>query len=237
MAISMKMLLGGAAIAGAALLVALSSGAKDAAPTAQAPKAAQEAGQMQAPSAPEAVVLPLEERGYHIGDIVLGSPDASVEIVEYISLTCPHCASFHIDSFPQIKKDYVETGKVRVVIREAYFDQQGLWAAVVARCGGESRTYAFVDAFLRQQKQWSRQSSADAVMDEIRRIGRTGGLSNERMDACMGDREFMVTLVEHYQENAKRDELPATPYFLVNGEPVRGAISAEDLAQIIDAKL
>ena len=72
-----------------------------------------------------------------LGDVVLGDAEAPVTIIEYASLTCPHCSSFHINTWPQVKEAYVDTGKVKFILREAYFDKQGLWASMTARCGGE----------------------------------------------------------------------------------------------------
>ena len=78
-----------------------------------------------------------------IPDMVIGAADAPVEVIEYASYTCPHCASFHANQFPQLKENYIDTGKIRFVYREVYFDRFGLWASMVARCGGQERFLPF----------------------------------------------------------------------------------------------
>jgi len=92
-----------------------------------------------------------QEATIEIQDMVMGAEDAPVEIIEYASFTCPHCARFHADVWPQLKADYVETGKVRFIYREVYFDRFGLWASMIARCGGEGRFFAFTDLIYKEQ--------------------------------------------------------------------------------------
>ena len=74
-----------------------------------------------------------------IVEMVQGAEDAPVEIIEYASYTCPHCANFHQGAYKQLKKDFIDTGKVKFIYREVYFDRYGLWASMVARCGGPAR--------------------------------------------------------------------------------------------------
>src|SRR6056297_2381020 len=91
-----------------------------------------------------------------IAGMSIGAEDAPVTIVEYASFTCPHCADFHDGVFQRIKEDYVDTGKVRFEHREVYFDRYGLWASMVARCGGEQRYFGIVDMIYDQQSEWAR---------------------------------------------------------------------------------
>lgn len=191
----------------------------------------------QAGAAETAATPSVTEDGYAMGDVILGDPDAPVTIVEYASLTCPHCATFHLETLPTIKADYIDTGKAKLLVREVYFDAFGLWAAALARCGGADKYHAFLDTLFEQQRAWTRVPTQEAVVTELRRIGQLGGLSGERVDACLTDQVFMNTLVETYQTHNARDNIEATPTFLVNGERVRGAVGADQLAAIIDAQL
>lgn len=168
------------------------------------------------------------------GDIVLGDADAPVEVIEYASFTCPHCAAFHQNTWPEFKKQYVDTGKVRFIMREVYFDPYGLWAGMIARCGGEEGYYPLVDAFLKRQRDWAR---AEDVAAEIQKIGRLNGLSSEAMRACLSDRAYAETLVGAYQENAQRDGVQSTPSFLINGELVSGNMGFDELAALVDRHL
>jgi protein-disulfide isomerase len=171
-----------------------------------------------------------------MAEMVLGSPDAPVEIVEYASMTCPHCATFHVDVLPKLKAEYIDTGKVRLVLREVYFDRFGLWATMVARCGGEARYFGIVDEIFRTQRDWSRAGDDAAVAAALRRIGKLANLTDEEINACMSDQAFANALVQAYQENAKRDGIESTPTFLINGEKT-GNKPWEALKAQIDAVL
>jgi protein-disulfide isomerase len=178
--------------------------------------------------------VPLEERGYALGDMTMGDPDAPVKIIEYASLTCGHCANFHNRTWPEIKERYVDTGKVHLTFREVYFDQFGLWTSMIARCGGEQTFFPFIDAFMKSQRDWAR---ADDVVAEITRIGRVGGLPAERMQACLTDEAFMERLVVDYQREAGADDVSSTPTFIINGDKITGDRSVEDFAQLIEDRL
>ena len=184
---------------------------------------------------PAAAQTALADRGYALGDMVLGSPDAPLTIVEYSSFTCPHCANFHTQTLPAIKEKYIDTGKVRIVFREAYFDQYGLWASMLARCGGEATFFGYVDTLFARLQEWAR---AENIVDELQRIGRLGGLPAERIQQCLTDEEFMRTLVESYQTNAQADGLRATPSFKFgDGALVSGAMGVEAFSQLIEDNL
>ncbi len=178
--------------------------------------------------------VPLEERGYALGDMTMGDPDAPVKIVEYTSMTCGHCANFHNRTWPEIRERYVDTGKVHLTFREVYFDQFGLWTSMIARCGGEQAFFPFIDAFMKSQGDWAR---ADDVVAEITRIGRVGGLPAERMQACLTDEAFMERLVADYQRAAGADDVSSTPTFIINGDKITGDRSVEDFAQLIEDRL
>lgn len=169
-----------------------------------------------------------------LGDVVLGDADAPVTIIEYASLTCPHCSSFHINTWPQVKEAYVDTGKVKFILREVYFDKEGLWASMTARCGGEKGYYPMMDTFLKQQREWTR---SDNIGEAIQQIGRRAGLSNDQLSACLADREYAKTLLEAYQTNAAADEIRSTPSFIIDGEVHSGSMSFEEFSELVDAAL
>lgn len=176
----------------------------------------------------------LAEKGYAVGEMTMGDPDAPVTIVEYASLTCGHCANFHTRTWPEIKERYVETGQARLIFREVYFDQFGLWASMLSRCGGEEAFFPMLDMFLSRQQEWTR---AEEPVAELTRLARLGGLSQERIQACLTDEAFMTRLVEDYQRNAGADEVNSTPTFLINGEKHTGDMSVEDFAALIETHL
>lgn len=171
-----------------------------------------------------------------IPDMVIGNPNATVEIIEYASYTCPHCATFHTTVYKQLKADYIDTGKIKFVFREVYFDRFGLWASLVARCGGEDKFFGITDLIFAGQAQWSRAGEPAAIVDELRKIGRLAGLDNEKLEACLQDGEQAQSLVAWYQENAEADEINSTPSFVINGKKYSN-MAYPAMKEIIDEAL
>ena len=113
-----------------------------------------------------------------VAEMVLGNADAPITIVEYASFTCPHCAHFHETVFKDLKKDYIDTGKVKFVYREVFFDRYGLWAAMVARCGGETRYFGINAMLFEQQKTWAGTDDPATAVENLKKIGRTAGMDD-----------------------------------------------------------
>jgi len=171
-----------------------------------------------------------------ITDFSVGSPDAKVTITEYASFTCPHCANFHATVWPQLKTDYIDTGKVLFTYREVYFDRYGLWAAMVARCGGEMRYFGIVDMLFDQQQEWAASDDPNVVVGNLRTIGKAAGLDDASLDACMKDGAKAEAMVAHFETNMQADEIEGTPSFIINGEK-HSNMSYEDMKAIIETKL
>lgn len=171
-----------------------------------------------------------------ITDFSLGSPDAKVEIIEYASFTCPHCANFHANVWPQLKTDYIDTGKVRFTYREVYFDRYGLWAAMVARCGGEMRYFGIADMLFEQQQEWAASDDPNVVVANLRTIGKTAGLDDATLDACLKDGAKAEAMVKHFETNFEADGVEGTPTFIINGEK-HSNMSFDDMKAILDEKL
>lgn len=171
-----------------------------------------------------------------IQDMVLGDPDAPVEVIEYASFTCPHCANFHTSVFKDLKTNYIDTGKVKFIYREVYFDKYGMWASMIARCGGPEKYFGIVDMIYKSQGTWSRAGSDAAIADELRKIGLLAGISKDELEACLTDGEQLRALVEWYQANATRDEINSTPSFLVNGTK-QSNMNYADFSALLDKEL
>lgn len=175
-------------------------------------------------------------------DMTVGSADAPVTIIEYSSFTCPHCANFNQGVYQQIYQNYVDTGVVRIVKREVYFDAYGLWAGLMARCGGPERYLGIVEMLFQTQRDWVRptptagQSEAEAVAEALRRIGRRAGMNDAEMNACLSDRGMATAMMETYRINAERDQVRATPSFVINGRPYSNMSYAEFEAAIATAR-
>jgi len=171
-----------------------------------------------------------------IPDMVLGAADAPVEIIEYASFTCPHCATFHAEVLPQLKADYIDTGKVRLIYREVYFDRFGLWGSMIARCGGEARYFDIANLFYEKQREWTASGDPVIIIAELRKLAKTTGMTDEALDACMSDANMAQRLVSWYQTNAERDDIRSTPSFVIDGEN-NANIPYARFREIIDAKV
>ncbi|WP_170341279.1 DsbA family protein [Ruegeria arenilitoris] len=171
-----------------------------------------------------------------IVEMVQGAEDAPVEIIEYASYTCPHCANFHQGPYKQLKKEYIDTGKVKFIYREVYFDRYGIWASMVARCGGPEKFFGITDLIYQGQSEWTRAGGPAEIVEELRKIGRLAGLSNDQLEACLQDGTKAQTLVAWYQKNAEQDGIQATPSFVVNGKKVDNQ-SYDEFKALIEKEL
>lgn len=172
-----------------------------------------------------------------VPDMILGQAEAPVTVVEYASFTCPHCANFHETVWDEFKKNYIDTGKVKFVYREVYFDKFGLWAAAVARCGGPEKYFGVSDMLYDGQKDWLASGEDAGIADALRKIGVSAGMSADQVNACLSDNAKMQAMVTAYQTNAATDKVESTPTFLINGEAHTGSMPYADFAALLDAKL
>ena len=169
-----------------------------------------------------------------ITDMVLGSEDAPITMIEYASYTCPHCRSFHQGAFKNLKADYIDKGKVRFTYREIYFDRYGLWGSIIARCGGQNKFFAISDLIYTKQSEWTKGTPAE-IADNLRRIGITAGLSQDAVQACFSDGQKAQNLVAWYEENRAADGIASTPSFVINGIKYAN-MSYEEFKKILDAQ-
>ena len=160
-------------------------------------------------------------------EMSMGAPDAPVTMIEYLMFTCPHCAAFHRDVFPQIKANFVDTGKVRVIFREVYFNRPSLWAAMVARCAPQDRYFGIADLLFQRQSAWAGASDTNVMLAELYSIGRQAGMTDEEMNTCLADRGFAEALVAEFQTHAAADSIDATPSFVIDGQKFSNAGYAE----------
>jgi protein-disulfide isomerase len=166
-----------------------------------------------------------------VPDMVLGDPEAPIKIVEYASLTCPHCASFHNDILPRLKADYIDTGKARLIYRDFPLDRVALQAAVIARCAGDDRFFAFIDVLYGTQGSWAR---ASQPIDAMAAVVRVGGLKREAIDACLADKALVDGILAVRLRGDKDFGVNSTPTFIINGEKVIGALNYERFKDILD---
>lgn len=167
-------------------------------------------------------------------DMSLGDPDAPVKIVEYMSMTCPHCADFHNDTFKRIVADYVDTGKVQFIVREFPFDPRATAAAMLARCAPDDKFFPMVDVLMRQQANWARaQDAASALFD----ISKLAGFTQESFEACLTNQKLVDDVNAVRKKAAEEFGVNSTPTFLINGKRYPGNMSVETMSALIDSLL
>ncbi|MBN2907450.1 MAG: DsbA family protein [Rhodobacteraceae bacterium] len=171
-----------------------------------------------------------------IAPYTLGNPDAPIKLTEYASFTCGHCAHFHDDVFKKLKAEYIDTGKVYFTYREIYWDPYAIWAGMLARCGGEMRFFGIVSILYEKQREWIDPKDSAKTADNLRQIGRTAGLTEDAMNACLSDAAMATALRDTSDQISKRDGIEGTPSMMIDGE-LHKNMSYSKLKEILDAKL
>jgi protein-disulfide isomerase len=164
-----------------------------------------------------------------LGDKVLGRTDAPVTIVEYASATCPHCAAFHKDVFPQLKSEFIDTGKVKFIFREFPFDDLALAAFMLARCAPPEKYFPMIDVLFEQQKVWA---SKDA-RTELAKIAQLAGIGQDGFDKCLKNEDLAKGIMAIRDKAANTYGVEATPTFFVNGKELRGEHSIDQFRKMI----
>lgn len=178
--------------------------------------------------------LPLvlgEIKAAEVGERSIGEADAPVTIIEYSSLTCPHCASFHTEVLPELKKQYIDTGKVRLIFRDFPLNEPAVDAAVLAHCAGDARYAGFLDVLFQTQSTWSSAADSRAA---LKQLGKLGGLSESEMDACFTDESMQDAVLQSRLDGSNEFEIQSTPSFVINGEVHAGNRTIDEFAEIID---
>jgi protein-disulfide isomerase len=183
--------------------------ANAASPEAKEPAANAAAEEAKAPTA-NAAALP---------DMELGKPDAPVTIIEYSSLSCPHCAAFHKDVLPALKSEYIDTGKARYVMREFPLNESALGGAVIARCLDPSRFFAFTGLLFSKQEDWAFKKDA---FTPLKGLAKQAGMTGEEFDKCIND-DALQQKVLAVRDSGEKKGVNSTPSFFVNGMPLKGA--------------
>lgn len=170
-----------------------------------------------------------------LGDMALGEEDAPVTVVEYASMTCPHCASFHGDTFPELKEKYVDTGKVRFIFREFPFDDLALAAFMVARCAPAEKYFPMIDVMFERQETWAARDADPR--EELFSIARSAGMTREAFDACLEDEEVARGIMAVRERAANEFGVESTPTFFVDGKVIRGNQPLAKFDEMITAAL
>ena len=166
-------------------------------------------------------------------DQVLGSPDAPVTIVEYASMTCGHCATFHEKTYPELKKRYIDTGKVRFVFREFPLDPIAAAGFMLARCAGDGKYFPMVETLFHQQREWAVQKPLPPLMA----IAKQAGFTQQSFEACLANQQLLGDIEKVRERAAAKFGVNSTPTFFINGKRQSGAVSIEELEKLIEPYL
>jgi protein-disulfide isomerase len=160
-----------------------------------------------------------------LGDEAIGAANAPVTIVEYASMTCPHCAHFHQTTYPELKKKYVDTGKVRFIFREFPLDQLAAAASMLVRCAGKDKFFPLLEALFAQQSDWVVQKPLQPLLA----IAKQAGFSQQTFDECLANQQILNGIEESRNRAANKFGVNSTPTFFINGKIFRGALTPEEL--------
>lgn len=187
---------------------------------------------------PTAQIVKAETLKTFPSDQILGdmSENPTVRIIEYASLTCPHCAMFHNDSLGMIKNDYVQTNKVQYIFRDYPLDGAALKASLLAKCD-ISKRQAFIDLLFKKQSEWTKAKTIDEVEKNLVMFGKIGGLSEEKITECFKDKHLTDEILSVQKESNTVFNIQATPTILINNQMFTGGLKAEELKKLLDDAL
>ncbi len=164
---------------------------------------------------------------------ILGNKEATVTLIEYSSMTCPHCANFHKNALPELKKKYIETGKVKYIIREFPLDVYATAAFMLARCAGKDKYFPLVEVLYEQQSQWATENPVPKLLE----ISKQAGFTKESFEKCLSNKELEKNILKVRETGTKEYGVSSTPTFFINGEKFTKAHSFENFQQTIDPLL
>lgn len=164
-----------------------------------------------------------------LGDIIQGKDDAPVTIIEYASMTCTHCATFHNITYPVLKTKYIDTGKVKYILREFPLDPLAAGAFMLARCAGKDKYHPLVEILFQKQKDWVVQKPIEPLMA----IAKQAGFTEESFNACLQDQKLLEGIEQVRTRAAEKLGVNSTPTFFINGRVHRGALTIEELEKQI----
>ena len=159
-----------------------------------------------------------------LGDIALGNDNAPITMIEYASMTCPHCAHFSNDVFPEFKKKYIDSGKVRFIMREFPLDQLAAAGFMLARCGGKDRYYPLIETLFATQRDWVVQRPLQPLM----KIAKQAGISEDAFNQCLKDQKILDGINEVRERASKVFKVDSTPTFFINGKVFKGEATLEE---------
>ena len=170
-----------------------------------------------------------------LDDVALGPAEAKVTIVEYASMTCGHCSNFHKETFPKIKEKYIDTGKVRFIMREFPLDNLAAAAAMLARCAPGDKVYPMIDMLFSTQSEWAYVQGNP--VPKLFEISKQAGFTQESFDKCLTNQKLLDQINAQRSRAADQFGVSATPTFFINGKKLQGAPKIETFDAMIEPLL
>ena len=164
----------------------------------------------------------------------MGEASAKIEMLEFASLTCGHCAKFHNEVFPKIKKEYIDTGKILFTYKDFPLDKFALKASVIARCSGNDKFFSFLKVLYNKQKDWTRTQDP---FKSLLKIAKLGGLKNDEIKVCVGNKSIEDGILKQRLSSSKKFDIKATPTIFFNGKKYDGDLTYEALKLKINSLL
>jgi protein-disulfide isomerase len=171
---------------------------------------------------PAPTEIPMDEllKPGPLPDLVLGNADAPITVVEYASMTCGHCAHFHTTVFPTLKEKYIDTGKVRFIMREFPLDNLAAAASMLARCAGDGKTFPLISVLFAKQDEWA--FVKGDPRPELLKFAKQAGFTQESFEKCLTDQKLLDDISNVRSRAAETFGVNATPTFFVNGKKLNG---------------
>ena len=176
--------------------------------------------------------LPLALSAQALDDPVLGNKDAPVTIIEFASLSCPHCAAFHRERFPWLKKNFIDTGKVRFIFRDFPLNRAALLGSMLAHCADRPQYFAYLGLLFERQESWA---FAESVEEALASLAQLAGMGRSRFESCLRDEELADQIIQSRLESQNEYDIESTPSFAIGGKLIAGVPSEERFADLIAA--
>ena len=166
-------------------------------------------------------------------DFLIGKEDAPITIIEYASLSCSHCADFHVNTLETLKKEYVDTGKVKIVFRDFPLNYPALLGSMVLRCVPKDYRYDYMNALFKLQSTWVNKENKKSIQ-ELYKIMQSGGMTKDEYDRCIYNTEIENEILQGRIDAQNEFNIASTPSFIIDGKLVEGKKTIKEFRQIID---
>jgi len=180
---------------------------------------------------PEGLIFAAKLSEIQEDELILGSLDAPITMIEYASMSCPHCAAFHTQTLPIIKEEYIDTGKVKLVFRDFPFNMPALQGSMITRCIDKEFYFKYLDALFALQRVWA--MAAD-TKEALFKVMNNSGMTREEFDLCLNNKDLENKILSHQLEAQKEFRIKSTPSFIINGKLLEGNKSINTFRKTFD---